>query len=90
MNSSRKSTSGVKSVWVYVVVENPCSILKVPEESFNRASKSEGLVHVVLEASPNHGVTVPGTPVYEDNRVTKTPSPESPQKPEGVSRCPRE
>ena len=74
----------MKSVFfgVCVVVENPRPILKVPEESFNRTSKPEGLVHVVLEASPNHGVTVPGTPVCEDDRVTKTPSPESPQKPE--------
>ena len=39
----------------------------------NRATKSEGLVHVVLgsPAPANHRVMVPRTPVGEDNRVTQ-------------------
>jgi hypothetical protein len=65
MNSSRKFTSGAKSVGVDVVVENPRPVFEVAEEAFNGAPQPKGLVHVVLEPRSNHGFTVPGAPIRE-------------------------
>jgi|ECHhosMinimDraft_1075155.scaffolds.fasta_scaffold17639_1 hypothetical protein len=42
MNSSRKSTSGAKSVGVDVVVENPRPVFEVAEEAFNGATQRSG------------------------------------------------
>jgi hypothetical protein len=45
-----------------VVVENPCSILDVPEESLNRATQPKALVNVVSKTSSAHSITVPWSP----------------------------
>ena len=65
-NSSRKSTSGVKSVGVDVVVENPRPVFEVALKRSTELPK--GLVHVVVEPGSEHGFTLPCTPIRESPR----------------------
>jgi len=71
----------VKSVWVYVVVENPYSILEVPEEALNRATQKFGELSKTLLTAPRyHGprsVRITGSP-------TQAPPPQPAQESERV------